>query len=145
MGADNDAHYAECHIDTLEVGIADEAAYSKIVSHRRVIRSGRSIHHSNRLDELRNSSSDHSLLSSKLGKRRAKISEKTIFHIRDLNCGKNNLAGVKERRMLHEKKVFRKNLTVAQNKFPTQRKLRLSETLCIPPILLHTILRVSMS
>ena len=79
MGADNDAHYVECHIDTLEVGIADEAAYSKIVSRRRVIRSGRSTHHSNRLDELKNSSSDHNSLSSKLGKRRAKVSGKSIF------------------------------------------------------------------
>ena len=33
----------------------------------------------------------------------------------------------------------------ALGKFPTQRKLPLGETMCIPPILLRTILRVSMS
>ena len=36
MCADNDAHYAECHSDTVQVGIADEVAYQKNVSRRRV-------------------------------------------------------------------------------------------------------------
>ena len=74
MGTDNDAHYVECHIDTLEVGIADEDAYSKIVSRRRVDQSGCSIHRSTRLDEPRNFSSNHKSISSKLGKRYRKVS-----------------------------------------------------------------------
>ena len=53
----NDAHYADCHIDTLKVGIAEEVAYPKKLSQRRVNVSERSMYHSNRLDELKNSSS----------------------------------------------------------------------------------------
>ena len=53
----NDAHYADCHINTLKVGIAEEVSYPKNVSQRRVNVSERSMYHSNCLDELENSSS----------------------------------------------------------------------------------------
>ena len=79
MCADNDAHYAECHSFHLEVGISDEVAYPKNVSRLRVDGYGRSNDHSNRLDELRKSSSDHNLKSSKPGKRRAKITGESVF------------------------------------------------------------------
>ena len=74
-----DGHYAECHSALCEVGIADEVADSKNVSRRRVVVSERSNNHSIRLDELRNSSSGHESITSKLGKRRAKVSVKSIF------------------------------------------------------------------
>ena len=73
MCADNDAHNADGHSDPLEVGIADEVAYSKNVSRRRVVQSRRSIHHSIRLNELDNSPPSRNSLSSTLGKRRAKV------------------------------------------------------------------------
>ena len=79
MCADNDAQYAECHSDTLQVGIADEVAYPKIVSRRRVVQSRRSIAHSTRLDESRNFSPRHKTLSSILGKWRPKVSGKSNF------------------------------------------------------------------
>ena len=86
MGADNDAHCAESHIDTLEVGIADEDAYSKIVSRRRVDQSGCSIHYSNRLDEPRNFAPRHEMITSKLGKRRPKVSENAILRRSHIGC-----------------------------------------------------------
>ena len=86
MHAGNDAHYAECHIDTLEVGIADEDAYLKIISRRRVDQSGCSIHYSNRLDEPRNFSPRHKMITSKLGKRRPKVSEKAILRRSHMGC-----------------------------------------------------------
>ena len=145
MCADNDAHYAECHSCTLKVGIVDEFAYPKNVSRRRMVRSGQSANHSIRLGELRNLSSGHKLISSKLGKRRAKVSGKSIFLENFPLSGKFNPSHVKERTILHWKNLFSKKLTVALDKFPTQRKVPLGETMCIPPILLRTILRVSMS
>ena len=78
-GAGKDAHYAECHSDSLEVGIADEFAYQEIVSRLRVVGSERSMYHSIGLDEPRNSSSGRQSISQELGKRRAKVSGESIF------------------------------------------------------------------
>ena len=107
MGADNDAHYAECHSFHLEVGISDEVAYPKIVSRLRVNQSRRSIHHSNRLGKLRNFSPRHKLLSSMLGKRRAKVSEKSVFLENFSLVSKSSLHHMKEREISHKIKVFR--------------------------------------
>ena len=145
MGADNDAHYAECHIDTLEVGIVDESAYPKIVSRLRVNQSRRSIHHSICLDAFRNSSPGHKLISSKLGKRRAKVSGKSILLENDIGISKNNSSHVKELAILHKKNVFQKNLTVAQKSFSHNESRGVNVTVFTPPILSHTIRRVSMS
>ena len=79
VGTDHDTHCTECHIDSLKVGIADEVADPKIVSRRRVDGSRRSIYHSNRLDELRNSSPNPKTISLNFEKWRAKVSEKSIF------------------------------------------------------------------
>ena len=68
MGADNDAHYAECHSYPGEVGIFDKVADPKIVSRLGEYESACSIYHSNPLNELRNSASDLKSISSKLGK-----------------------------------------------------------------------------
>ena len=62
-GTDNDAHTAECHSYPLKVGIGGEVAYSKNVSRFRVNQSGRSIHHSNCLDEVENFSPSRKVLS----------------------------------------------------------------------------------
>ena len=97
MCADNDAHYAECHSVILEVGIVDELAYPKNVSRLRVNQSGRSMYHSNRRDEFKNLSPGHKLISSKLGKRHAKVSGESIFLENHPLWGNFNLAQKKER------------------------------------------------
>ena len=79
MGADNDAHSAECYRNSLKVGIADEVAYPKNVSWFRVDGYGRSDYHSNRLGELSKSSSGRKLKYPGLGKRRANVSGESIF------------------------------------------------------------------
>ena len=101
MCADNDAHHAERHSDTLEVGIVDELAYSENVSRLRVNQSRRTIYHSNRLDELENLSSGHKLISSKLGKRHAKNSGESIFLENHPLWGNFNPAQKKERTFLY--------------------------------------------
>ena len=64
MGADNDAHYAECHSDPGEVGIVDKVADPKIVSRLGDYESACSIYHSNPLDEIENSASGCKSISS---------------------------------------------------------------------------------
>ena len=73
------AHTAECHSYPLKVGIGGGVAYSKNVSRFRVNQSERSIHHSNRLDEVKNFSPSRKVLSSKLGKWRPNFSGKSIL------------------------------------------------------------------
>ncbi len=79
MCADNDPHYAECHRDSSKVGISGEVADSKIESRSRVVVSTSSTYHSSPLDKPDNFASGPKSISSKLGKWREKVSEKSIF------------------------------------------------------------------
>ena len=108
MCAVNDAHHEECHSDPLKVGIANEVADSKIAFRYRVVRSGRSIHHSNGLDEPRNFPPRRNSPSSSLRKRRPKVSGKSIFLKTGIGNARNDSDQKKEREILHKKSVFQK-------------------------------------
>ena len=101
MGTDNDAHIAECHSGLLEVGIVGEVAYPKNLSRLSVDQSERSVYHSTRIDEHRNLSPRRKRLAPRMGKRRAKVSGKSIFLKSVIGVSIISYSHVKERKILH--------------------------------------------